>query len=128
MIFYVGNERGPRMRAAAIAFVFALALAPSLAFAQATPPAGPGGPPPGDQGAAPPGGPAGPAPSGPGGLPAGAPSGAISRDQFIELRAQAAGRLFDEIDTDHKGYITREQMRAYIRARRGGAGAPPLQR
>lgn len=78
------------MRAAAIAFIIVLALAPSLAFAQA---AGPG---------------------------------AISRDQFVQQRADAAGRLFDQIDTNHTGYITRAQLRAYLRGRRGG-GPPPQQ-
>jgi hypothetical protein len=111
------------MRAAAIAFVIALALAPSLAFAQAA------GPPPGDQGAPPPGGP----PPGEQGMPppgggVAVPPGAISRDQFIQQRAEAAGRLFDQIDTNHMGYITRAQLRAYSRARRaGGPGGPPPQ-
>jgi hypothetical protein len=99
------------MRAPAIGLVIALTLAPSLAFAQA---ASPGGPPPGGAGASP------------------AP-GAISRDQFIQQRAAAAGRLFDQIDTNHTGYITGAQFRAFMRARRGAgpqpgpAGQPPQQ-
>jgi hypothetical protein len=110
----IGNERYPRMRAAAIAFVIALALAPSLALAQAASPGGAGGPPPSG-----PGGPGGPAPG-----KASPPPGAISRDQFIKLRAEAAGRLFDQIDTNHTGYITRAQFRDFMRARRPG-GLPP---
>jgi hypothetical protein len=100
------------MRAPAIGFVIALALAPGVAFAQAEPP---GGPPP---------------PSGAGATP---PPGAISRDQFIQQRAEAAGRVFDQIDTNHTGYITRAQLRAYVLARRAGAqppkpsGGPPPQ-
>jgi hypothetical protein len=97
------------MRAAAIGFVIALALAPSAAFAQA---AAPGGPPPSGPGGPPPGGGAPP------------PPGAFTRDQFIQQRAEQAGQVFDRIDTDHKGYITRAQLRAFMRARRGG-GPPP---
>jgi hypothetical protein len=48
----------------------------------------------------------------------------MSRDQFIQQRAAAAGRLFDRIDTNHTGYITKAQLRAFARGRRGG-GAPP---
>jgi hypothetical protein len=119
MIGRIGNRRYPRMRAAAIGFVIALALAPSLALAQA---ASPGGPPPS--------GPGGPAPGEPKASP---PPGAISRDQFIKLRAEAAGRLFDQIDTNHTGYITGAQFRDFMRARRPGglppapAGGPPSQ-
>ena len=96
------------MRAAAIAFAIALALAPSAAFAQA-----------GAQGGA-----AGPPPSGPGAAAA-PPPGAISRDQFVQRHAEAAGRLFDQIDTNHTGYITRAQLLAFMRARHpGGPPAP----
>ena len=98
------------MRTAAIAFVIALALAPSAALAQAGPPGGPGGPPPGQPGGPPPGAPP--------------PPGAMSRDQFIQQRAAAAGRLFDRIDTNHTGYITKAQLRSFARGRRGG-GPPP---
>jgi hypothetical protein len=111
------------MRAAAIGLVIVLAFAPSVAFAQA---ASPGGSPPGETGGPPPSGPAGPPPGG--GAPP--PPGAISRDQFIQQRAEAAGRLFDQIDTNHTGYITRAQLRAYMRARRAGGpppGGPPSQ-
>ena len=97
------------MPTAAICFVIALALAPSLAFAQAASPGGPG-----------PSGPAGQPPGG-GAAP---PPGAISRDQFIQQRAEAAGRLFDRIDTNHTGYITKAQLRSFARGRRGG-GPPP---
>ena len=95
------------MRAPAIGLVIALTLAPSLAFAQA---ASPGGPPPGGAGASP------------------AP-GAISRDQFIQQRAAAAGRLFDQIDTNHTGYITGAQLRAFMLAHRPAPapGGPPPQ-
>jgi hypothetical protein len=108
------------MRAAAIGFVIALALVPSGAFAQA---ASPGAAPPGETGGPPPGGPKAPP-----------PPGAISRDQFIQRRAEAAGRLFDQIDTNRTGYITRAQLLDFMRARRGGgpppapAGAPPSQK
>jgi hypothetical protein len=84
------------MRAAAIGLVIALLLVPSVAFAQAAPP---GGTPP--------------------------PPGAISRDQFIQQRAEAAGRLFDQIDANHTGYVTRAQLRAFLRARRGGGPPAP---
>ena len=92
------------MRASAIGFVIALALVPAAAFAQA-PPGGPGGPPPGGPGASPP--------------------GAISRDQFVQRRAEAAGRLFDQIDVNHTGYITKAQLRAWMAQHRRGAGGPP---
>jgi hypothetical protein len=98
------------MRAAAIGFAIALALAPSAAFAQA----GPGGAPPSGPGAA-----------------AAPPPGAISRDQFIQRHAEAAGRLFDQIDTNHTGYITRAQLGDFMRARRAAQplapGGPPSQ-
>jgi hypothetical protein len=115
------------MRAAAIGLVIVLALAPGVAFAQAPPPGEQGAPPmPGGPGGPPPGGPGEAPPSAPSGPPPGAPPGAITRDQFVDQRAQAAGRLFDEIDRAHKGYITRAQLRSYIRAHRGG-GPPPQQ-
>jgi hypothetical protein len=106
------------MRGSAIGLVVALLLTPAAAFAQAGPP---GGPPPGE--------PSGPPPSGePGGPPPGGPppAGAISRDQFVQQRATAAGRLFDRIDVNHTGFITRAQLRAYMaQHRRGAGGAPP---
>jgi hypothetical protein len=115
------------MRASAIGLIVALALAPAAAFAQAGPPGGPGGPPPESSGGPPPGTPSGP-PGGPGASP---PPGAISRDQFVQQRAEAAGRLFDQIDVNHTGYITRAQLRAFMGQRRGGAGrgagGPPPQ-
>jgi hypothetical protein len=98
------------MRAVAIGFVIAVALAPASAFAQAGPPPAESGPPPGAS-----------AP----------PPGAITRDEFVQRRAEAAGRLFDKIDTNHEGYVTRAQLRAWNAAhRRGppvGAGPPPDQ-
>jgi hypothetical protein len=138
------------MRASAIGLVVALAFVPTAAFAQAGPPGGPGGPPPesqggppsGSQGGPPPEAPGGPTPGAPSGPPPGAPSGpppggpggaprgAISRDQFVQQRAEAAGRLFDQIDVNHTGYITRAQLRAFMAQRRGGArgsGGPPPQ-
>jgi hypothetical protein len=86
------------LRAAAIVLVSTFMLAPAPVFAQA--PSGPGGPP---------------------------PPGAITRQQFVEQRAEAAGRLFDEIDTGHQGYITRAQLRAFMAQRRAGGAAPPPQ-
>jgi hypothetical protein len=96
------------MRVSAIALVTVLALVPGAAFAQAGPPGGP-------------------APASPGGPPPAAapPPGAISREQFVERRAEAAGRLFDEIDVNHTGYITRAQLRAWAAQRRGAAAAGP---
>ena len=108
------------MRVTAVGLLFGLVLAPCWAFAQAGPP-GQGGPPPGE--AAPPPGESGPPPPA-----AAAPPGAITRDQFVQSRAEAAGRLFDEIDTSHVGYITRAQLRAWAAAhRRFPAGGPPPQ-
>jgi hypothetical protein len=112
------------MRSAATALVIALALVPAAAFAQAGPPGqsapgGPATPPPGTSGAPPPG---------TSGAP---PPGAITREQFVERRTEAAGRLFDQIDTNHLGYVTRAQLRAYWAQRRQGAaaagGSPPHQ-
>jgi hypothetical protein len=100
------------MRAVAIGFALALALAPGSVFAQAGPPSGTGGPPPS---------------AGAGGPP---PPGAISREQYIDQAQQRAAKLagarFDQIDVNHTGYITRAQIRAFAAARRGGAaGGPP---
>jgi hypothetical protein len=109
------EREGQVMRTSAIGLVIALVLIPAAAFAQAGPPGGPGGPPPPqDQGAPPP----------PGAQGAPPPPGAISREQFIQQRAAAAGRLFDQIDTNHLGYITRAQLRAWMAERRG---RPPQQ-
>jgi hypothetical protein len=105
------QQGGPDMRAPALALVIALGLVPAAAFAQAGPP---GGPPPGTPEAAPPGGPGGPPP----------PPGAITREQFIARAEAAAARRFDEIDTNHFGYITRAQLRAFNAAQRRG---PPPQ-
>jgi hypothetical protein len=101
------------MQASTIGFVIALVLAPAAALAQAGPPGGPAGPPPESSG--------GPPPEGPG---ASRPPGAIGRDQFVQQRAEAAGRLFDRIDVNHTGYITRAQLRAFLAQRRGGAAGP----
>jgi hypothetical protein len=92
------------MRLSAIGLVIALTLVPGAAFAQAPPPAGPGAPPPSASNPPP-------------------PPGAITREQFVQQRAEAAGRLFDAIDTNHLGYITRAQLRAWAAQRR--AGVPP---
>jgi hypothetical protein len=122
------EREGQVMRTSAIGLVIALVLIPVAAFAQAGPPGGPGGPPPPqDQGAPPPpGAQGGPPPPGAQGAPP--PPGAISREQFVQQRAAAAGRLFDQIDTNHLGYITRAQLRAWMAERRGGPpGRPPQQ-
>jgi hypothetical protein len=97
------------MRAAAIALVSTLTFIPGPVFAQAGPPSGgPGGPP--AQASSPP------------------PPGAITREEFVQQRAESAGRLFDEIDTSHQGYITRAQLRSFIAQRRAARGeAPPQQ-
>jgi hypothetical protein len=99
------------MRAAAIALVSTLAFIPGPVFAQATSPSG--GPPP--QTSSPP-----PQASSP-------PPGAITREEFVQKRSDEAGRLFDEIDTNHQGYITRSQLRAYMAQRRARREPPPQQ-
>ena len=91
------------MRLPVLAMLLALA-APAAAFAQAAGPADPRG---------------------------------ISRDQFIERQkqraAERAAAIFNEIDTNHDGFIDREEMRAWRASRRarsgGGAtpGAEPLE-
>jgi hypothetical protein len=117
----VPQREGQRMRTSAIGLVIALALIPTAAFAQYGPPGGQSGPPPGEAGP-PSGGPGGPPPGPSGGA---APPGAITREQFVQRRAEAAGRQFDEIDVNHLGYITRAQLRAWMGQRRGGAGPGP---
>ncbi len=52
---------------------------------------------------------------------AGPPLGVISRDQYVQRAAVAASQRFDAIDTNHTGYITREQIRAYVMQRRGAS-------
>jgi hypothetical protein len=98
----------PALRAAAIALVSTLVFVPAPVFAQAAPPSDTsGGPPP--QASSPP------------------PPGAITRQEFVQRRADEAGRLFDKIDTSHQGYITRAQLRAFMAQRRAGRGGPPPQ-
>ena len=62
---------------------------------------------------------------------AGLPPGVISRDQYVQRAAVAASQRFDAIDTNHTGYITREQIRAYVMQHRGAPagceGPPPAQ-
>jgi EF-hand domain len=99
------QSEGQRMRTSAIALVIALALAPGVAFAQSGPPAS--GPPAGGPQASPP------------------PPGAISREQYVERAARNAGRRFDKIDVNHTGYITREQLRAFMAERRRGGPPQP---
>jgi hypothetical protein len=53
----------------------------------------------------------------------GSASETISREAFVQQRAEAAGRLFDEIDTSRTGLITRAQLRAYQAERRGQSPA-----
>jgi hypothetical protein len=100
-----------------------------------------GGPGPGGE-AMPPGGEATGAPPGPvspGGPPAQAD--VITRDQFIQnamrratranrnpqVAAQRAGAVFDQIDVNHVGAVTREQIQEWRAARRNGSNAnqPP---
>ncbi len=50
----------------------------------------------------------------------------ITRDQFVQRRAEMAGRQFDAIDTNHAGTITRDQIRAF-RQTHGHAGAGPAE-
>jgi hypothetical protein len=101
------------MRASAISLIIALAITPAFAFAQgASPPAETGAPP-------------GASEAPPSGASAAPPPGAITREEFVQRRTEAAGRLFDKIDTNHLGYITRAQLRAWVAAHR--RGAPPEQ-
>ena len=48
--------------------------------------------------------------------PTGSPPAAISRDQFIARASQRAARVFDAIDVNHTGSITRDQLRAFRQA------------
>jgi hypothetical protein len=93
----------------------------------------PGMPPGGEATGVPPG------PVSPGGPPA--QGDVITRDQFIQnamrratranrnpqVAAQRAGTVFDQIDVNHVGAVTREQIRAWREARRNGSNAnqPP---
>ena len=57
--------------------------------------------------------------------PAPAPFGAtITREQFVQHAAEAAGRRFEAIDVNRTGTITRAQLRAWRQAHRGQAGEP----
>jgi hypothetical protein len=92
------------MRTSAIGLIIALAIIPGAALAQTGAPSAEQGAPPAAPSAA------APAP----------PPGAVTREEFVQRRADAAGRLFDQIDTNHLGYITRAQLRAWMSARRRG--------
>ena len=46
----------------------------------------------------------------------------ITRAQYVQRAAEAAGRRFDRMDTAHAGTLTREQIRAW-RHTHGGRGA-----
>ncbi len=92
------------MRSAAIALILALSLPLGAALAQ-SPPAG------------------APAPEAapPSAAPPSLPRGAVTRDQYI----QRAGTLFDQMDTDHDGVLTREERRAWhAQHRRTGQPSP----
>ena len=93
------------MRSATIGLIIALSLVPGATLAQGTPPS---------ESASPPSGGAAPPASTPA-VPL--PRGAVSRDQFIqnaEQRAgQRAGALFDQMDTNHDGILTRDERRAW---------------
>lgn len=92
-----------------------------------------GGPPAQGYGAPPPQGYAGQ--PGYGGAPA--QGDVITRDQFVQsamqratragrnpqVAAQRAGSLFDQIDANHVGAVTREQIRAWRQTRRGAPNA-----
>lgn len=47
--------------------------------------------------------------------PAGAQQADMTREQFIQRAADAAGKRFDQIDRDGKGVVTRQQVRAWVR-------------
>jgi hypothetical protein len=111
------------------------------------PPAGYAGPPPASYGAPPPAGYDGPPPAGYGGAPGsygsapGGQGGTVTRTQFIQrvmrrataanrdpqLAAQRAGAVFDQIDVNHAGVVSRAQIDAWRQAhpRPAGAGQPP---
>ncbi len=101
------------MRSAAIALILALSLPLGAALAQ-NPAAG------------------APAPEAapPSAAPPSVPRGAVTRDQFIQRAEQGAGQragtLFDQMDTDHDGVLTREERRAW-RAQHPRPGQPPPQ-
>ena len=42
--------------------------------------------------------------------------GPITRDAYVKRAADAAGKRFDAIDVEHKGVLTRAQIRAWHQA------------
>ena len=55
--------------------------------------------------------------------------GRLTRDQAQQARWMNVARHFDDIDLDHKGYVTLQDLREWSRARRAarqqGQGGPP---
>jgi hypothetical protein len=52
--------------------------------------------------------------------------GHLTRAQAEAGNMPMVARNFDAIDTDHKGYVTMKDLRAFMQARRAArAGAPP---
>ncbi len=49
----------------------------------------------------------------------------MTREQFVARAADRAGRMFDEIDVNHTGSITRAQVREWIHAHRHQRMQPP---
>jgi hypothetical protein len=111
------------MRAAALATLAVAAFAYSAAAWGQSPPVGSATP-------------ASPPPAAAGGAPAAAPDtanappGSITRDQYIQdaqqRAARAAATRFDEMDTNHDGIVTPDEMKAYRAAHsRHSSTAPP---
>jgi len=42
------------------------------------------------------------------------PNDKITRDEYVQHAAEAAGKRFDMIDTAHTGTLTREQLRSWV--------------
>ncbi len=95
---------------------------PALAQAAAsgTAPAGAAAPGATSSGATAPGGATSSRSAAPSGEERGAQS--ITRAQFVQRAAEAAGRRFDAMDTTHAGVLTRAQMRAWRQAHHGRGG------
>lgn len=45
----------------------------------------------------------------------------ITREQYVQHAAEAAGRRFDMIDSNHAGVLTREQLRTWAQQHHHGA-------